>query len=130
MPYKDDIHSAHARIDALEREKYKLEQQLLKKTKEKKVKCRECGGLFARLGGALFGSVLGLAVVALPVSLAYNSIVNSKDTHCYVESFNRDGARSVDLTRNVEWGSDYLVGRYSDIETALADAAKINCEVR
>jgi hypothetical protein len=130
MPHRDDIHSAYGKISRLEQENLDLEQQLLKRGKDKKVKCEECGGGFHRMGSALFGVVLALGLLGALLALPYNGLVNNQDTHCYVENYERDGAHRVDLKRNVEWGSDYLIGRYSDVDTALLDASKIKCVVK
>lgn len=133
MPHRDDIHSAYGKIDRLVQEKLELEKQLEAGRKKKKVKCKECGGPWARMFKSLFGIVMGLWVVVLTgavLSVPYNAIVNSEATHCYLEDYQHDDRHRTDLMRNVEWGSDYLIGRYGSVEDALEDASKLKCEVK
>ena len=125
--YRSGLHSAHAKIDQLEREKQALQEQL----KEKSVKrCGSCGGWFARMGGlfwALFGWAFGLTLAGSLAFLAWQGISNSKPSgYCYIQG--RD--LMFDLYREISWGQDETVGTYRTMDEALVDAQKIQCDVR
>lgn len=123
--YRSGIHSAHAKIQDLEREKHDLQQRL----REKKMKCKTCGGWFHRAREAsiaMFWGALGIGLAAILAVFLYTAATEHGPTYCYVKS---EGL-IFKLVRNVEWGSDRTVGDYRSMDEALKDAEKIHCEVK
>lgn len=121
IEYRNELHSAHAENDTLKRERDELRRKLAEKEK-KKVKCPECKGALHRAGGALFWSLLGLALAGFMIFGIVHMARNHGPTHCFI-----DGSGLVfSLKRNVEWGTDITIGTYR----SMTDSAKINCEVK
>jgi hypothetical protein len=129
VPHRDAIHSAYGKIDRLEKEKLELEKRLNTGKKEK-VKCKECGGRFARIGKALFNAGVSAILMVVMLVIPYNLIVYNEATHCYVESYQHDDRYRMDLMRNVDWGKDYLIGRYRNMDVAIKEAALLKCEIK
>lgn len=130
--YRDDIHSAHAKIASLESEKRALEEKLAqaksqKAPKEKKMKCHDC--MYRMGNNILFGLATLVAVVPLVWLIALAIIHNGERGSCYVESGGEDNL-FFHLEREVPWNPDDTLGRYRSMDEALADAKKLNCEVK
>lgn len=130
-PFRNDLDAAHSRISSLEDqnreliEKLKLKPKPKKPEKEKKVKCTECGGPFRAMGQVVAGAVIGLVVAGLFVWVMSLVITERGPKGCYIKG---DGL-VFKLKRTVDWGEDTVVGSYRSMDEALADAAKIKCEI-
>jgi hypothetical protein len=126
--YRNDIHSAHAKISSLEREKDELHKKLA--DKEKRVKCKECGGRWHRIRGlavTVFWGVLAAVVGLAGAGFIYMAVVQNGPTGtCYVKG---DGL-TFKLVRTIDWGSDETIGTYRSMDEDLTDAEKVKCQVK
>lgn len=132
MPYRNELDAAHARINSLEQDKRSLLDKLRRKPKTPKpkkvpkVKCKQCGGWFHRMGLALFGIVSALILAGGFSWFLYTVITEHGPGDCYIQS---EGL-VFNLNRTVEWGSDKTIGQYRSMDEALQDAEKVKCEIK
>lgn len=131
MVYQDNLKAAHSRIHALEMENKELKtKKRPEPPKEKKVKCKSCGGWFHRIGGAVASVVFGLiALVGVAAALypAYMHVFESEAEGCYIE-YDTTSNRHM-LYQNVTWGSDRTMGEYKTVEEAIAEAKVMACSL-
>lgn len=129
MVYKDNLKAAHSRIHALEMENNELKtQKKPEPPKEKKVKCKTCGGWFHRIGGALFGvfiTIVLLAAVAAGLYPAYMAVFESKAEGCYIE-YDTTANRHM-LHQTISWGGDRTMGEYKTVQEAIEEAKIMKC---
>jgi len=153
--YRSDIHSAHAKIQDLEREKSALEYRLQRCTNRHvdvgdlpphqaakavervrrqleldpndKRRCKECGGALSRIGG-MFWSLFGGAlgiVLALTVSWLVWNGITERKPSG--RCYIEGKELMFELHREIDWGSDQRIGTYRTMDEALEDAKKVGC---
>lgn len=135
--YRDDIHSAHARIDDLTRQRDELaatvvemsEEIASKKKERKRMKCPKCGGRFHRLkelSGVTFFASFAVAIVIALTALTWKGCDEQGFSGvCYIEA--GDGF-SFKLYKEYDWGFDSKIGSYRSVDEAIEDARKLGCE--
>ncbi len=128
MTYRNDLDAAHNRIHSLEGKIAELNRKP-KLPKEKKVKCKTCGGLFHRMGASLFGIMAGIIVAGSVVGLvgypAFMSIFNSETQGCYIRYDTH--ANRHKLMQTITWRTDRDMGEYKTAKDAIKEAEVLNC---
>jgi hypothetical protein len=139
--YRDDLAAAQARNADLERKNRNLSEEnrrlgsevstlrlKIPKTKPKKVKkmkCRECGGRFHRMGLLMFGIVSAILIFGSLFWLIYTAATENGPGGCYIQS----ESMTFKLMQTIEWGNDRQIGQYRLMDEALQDAEKLHCPV-